>query len=73
MLFVPEVLRGQGLAGKLLGMAQDEARARGCHGAWLETFNPDARRLYEQLGYAPFGELPDFPVGHSLIFMQKTL
>ena len=73
MLFVPEILRGNGLATRLLGMAEDEARNRGCHGAWLETVNPDARRLYEKHGYAPFGQLPDFPVGHSLIFMEKTL
>ena len=73
MIFVPEILRGNGLATQLLGMAEDEARNRGCHGAWLETVNPDARRLYEKHGYAPFGQLPDFPVGHSLIFMQKTL
>lgn len=73
MLFIPDSLRAKGLAAKLLGMAEDEARRRGCHGAWLETVNPDARRLYEQLGYAPFGELPDFPVGHSLMFMQKQL
>lgn len=73
MLFIPDSLRAKGLATKLLGMAEDEARRRGCHGAWLETVNPDARRLYEQLGYAPFGELPDFPVGHSLMFMQKQL
>jgi len=73
MIFVPEILRGNGLATRLLGMAEDEARNRGCHGAWLETVNPDARRLYEKHGYAPFGQLPDFPVGHSLIFMQKTL
>ena len=73
MLFVPELLRGNGLATRLLGMAEDEARNRGCHGAWLETVNPGARRLYESQGYAPFGQLPDFPVGHSLIFMEKTL
>jgi len=73
MIFVPEILRGNGLATRLLGMAEDEARNRGCHGAWLETVNPDARRFYEKHGYAPFGQLPDFPVGHSLIFMQKTL
>ena len=73
MIFVPEILRGNGLATRLLGMAEDEARNRGCHGSWLETVNPDAGRLYEKHGYAPFGQLPEFPVGHSLIFMEKTL
>lgn len=73
MLFVPDALRGQGLATKLLGMAEDEARRRGCIGAWLDTVNPDAQSLYQKHGYAPFGQLPDFPAGHSLTFMQKRL
>jgi GNAT superfamily N-acetyltransferase len=73
MLFVPEILRGRGLAGRLLKMAEDEARARGCHGAWLDTVNADARRIYQKHGYATFGTLPDFPLGNSLSFMQKPL
>lgn len=31
--------RGQGLAPKLLAMAEDEAVARGCHGAYIDTFS----------------------------------
>ena len=40
MLFVPEALRGQGLGGRLLALAEEEEEVRrGCHGAWLETMS----------------------------------
>src|SRR5436190_860977 len=72
-LFVPETLRGQGMAGKLLEAAEAEAMARGCFGAWIDTFNPQALRAYQRQGYEIFGELPDFPVGRSRFFLQKKL
>ncbi|NLR96755.1 GNAT family N-acetyltransferase [Rhizobium sp. P38BS-XIX] len=72
-LFVPETLRGQGMAGKLLEAAENEAMARGCFGAWIDTFNPQALRAYQRQGYVIFGELPDFPEGRSRFFLQKKL
>ncbi len=72
-LFVPEPLRGQGMAGRLLAEAEAEAIARGCHGAWIDTFNPQALRAYRRQGYEIFGELPDFPPGRSRAFLQKRL
>lgn len=72
-LFVPEHLRGQGLAGKLLARAEEEARARGCHGAWIDTFNPQALRAYQRQGYEIFGELPNHPPGRTCSFLQKRL
>lgn len=73
-LFVlPASLRGQGIGSGMLLAAETEARARGCHGAWLDTFEFQARAFYEKFGYACFGELPDYPRGHARYFMQKTL
>ncbi len=72
-LFVPETLRGQGMAGKLLDAAEAEASARGCFAAWIDTFNPQALHAYQRQGYVIFGELPDFPVGRSRFFLQKKL
>jgi GNAT superfamily N-acetyltransferase len=72
-IFVPETLRGQGLATRLIGMAEDEAARRGCHSVWLDTLNPKALPLYERLGYERFGELKDFPKGGSRFFLQKKL
>lgn len=72
-LWVDERLRGQHMAGKMLEAAEQEAIARGCHGAWIDTFNPKAAKAYERQGYRPFGSLPDFPIGRTRIFLQKKL
>jgi len=72
-LFLAEAHRGQGLAGQLLHRAETEASARGCHGAYIDTFNPTARRAYEKAGYVVFGELPDFPPGRRRVFLHKSL
>ncbi|KGB89682.1 acetyltransferase [Burkholderia multivorans] len=70
-LWVAEHVRGQGYASDLLGRAEQIAISRGCIAAWIDTFNPDARRLYERLGFVVFGELTDFPAGHTRYFLQK--
>jgi len=72
-LFIPEALRGSGMAGRLLAEAENEARARGCHGAWIDTFSPLARKAYMRQGYEIFGELPDFPKGRTRTFLKKAL
>lgn len=72
-LWVDERLRGQHVAGDMLDAAEREALTRGCHGALIDTFNPVAAKVYERQGYRRFGELPDFPVGRSRIFLQKKL
>jgi GNAT superfamily N-acetyltransferase len=73
LLFVPEPLRRQGVGSDLMTRAEDEARARGCHHAWLDTFEFQARGFYERLGYACFSELEDYPSGFSRYFMKKAL
>ncbi len=72
-LWLPEAFRGQGFAGKLLADAETEARRRGCHSAWLDTFNPKGLKLYRSKGYVVFGELPEFPKGRSRFFLKKSL
>ena len=57
----------------MLDAAEQEAVARGCRGAWIDTFNPTAAKVYQRQGYQPFGALPDFPVGRSRTFLQKKL
>ena len=73
LLFVPESLRGQGVGSDLMHRAETEAVARGCHAAWLDTFQFQSRGFYERLGYTCFGELTDYPPGFSRYFMKKTL
>ncbi|WP_410211660.1 GNAT family N-acetyltransferase [Aquirhabdus sp.] len=73
LFVIPESLRGQGLGTKLLHLAEQEAIERGCHGAWLDTFEFQARAFYERLGYSCFGQLEDYPMGFSRFFMKKSL
>ena len=72
-LWLAESQRGQGWAVRLLDTAEAEARNRGCHDAWIDTFNPVALKTYQRAGYVPFGALPDFPKGRTRTFLQKAL
>ena len=72
-LWVREDQRGNKLAGRMLDMAETEARGRGCHGAYIDTFNPHALKVYQRAGYTVFGTLPDFPKGRTRSFLSKTL
>ena len=73
LLVVPPGVRGQGLGTRIMQMAEQEAVARACHSAWLDTFEFQARAFYERLGYQCFSELADYPTGYARYFMKKTL
>ncbi|MFN8659025.1 MAG: GNAT family N-acetyltransferase [Candidatus Obscuribacterales bacterium] len=72
-LAVDESVRKSGWGTKLLEAAHDEARRRGCHHAWLDTFSFQALPFYEKLGYTIFGTLDDFPSSHQRYFLQRAL
>ena len=72
-LWLDAAHRGQGLAGQMLAAAEAEAKARGCHGSYIDTFSPVALRVYQRAGYRPFGALPDFPKGRTRTFLLKPL
>ena len=73
LLVVPEHMRGQGIGRDLVERAEKEAVARGCHSAWLDTFQFQARAFYEGLGYVVFGTLDNYPEGFQRYFMVKSL
>lgn len=73
LLVVPESSRGQGLGRRIMVLAEAEAMKRGCHAAWLDTFEFQARAFYERIGYSCFGTLPDYPKGSSRYFLRKEL
>jgi GNAT superfamily N-acetyltransferase len=73
LLVVPQTLRGRGVGTEIMHLAEREAVQRGCHGAWLDTFEFQARGFYERIGYECFGEIPDYPKGYSRYFMRKLL
>lgn len=71
LLAVPERLRGKGMAGQLLAVAEEEARKRGCIGAYIDTINPAACRAYERAGYHVFGRIEDFAKGYDICWLIK--
>lgn len=73
MLFVPEALRGRGLARSVLAVAEAEAGRRGCVGSLIDTFSPVNVAIYGRLGYVTCGTVPDFPPGHVRTFLRKPL
>ena len=73
LLVVPANLRGRGVGTEIMQLTEREAMSRGCHGAWLDTFEFQARGFYERIGYECFGELPSYPKGFSRFFMKKAL
>jgi [ribosomal protein S18]-alanine N-acetyltransferase len=67
--------RGQGLGTRLLAFAEQRILRRFPNiFMCVSSFNHDARRLYERLGYRVVGELSDYIVaGHSEILLRKSL
>ena len=65
--------RGRGLARRLVEMAEAEARARGCHSAWLDSYSFQAPGMYEKLGYRAFGRLENYPDTAERVFLARSL
>jgi N-acetylglutamate synthase-like GNAT family acetyltransferase len=72
-LWVSEQIRGGGYGIRLMNCIEQEAIKNGCVNAYLDTFSFQAPDFYQKLGYKVFGELEDFPVGHSRFFLRKSL
>ena len=73
ILWLHERARGSGLGTRMLQLAEDEARRRGCHHVSLDTMSFQALPFYLKQGYTVWGTLEDFPVGHSRVFLKKAL
>lgn len=73
LMWLQDRLRGRGYGRQLLLLAEEEARRRGAQHAYLDTFSFQAPDFYQKNGYRVFGELADFPAGHTRYFMVKDL
>ena len=73
MFFLPDSMRGSGLGSKLLQMAEQEARRRGCRTALLYTNDFQAPGFYIKHGWREYGTFPCDPPGSSRIFFCKDL
>jgi GNAT superfamily N-acetyltransferase len=73
LLWIDPPLRGKGQATRLIAAIEHHALERGCLHSYLDTFNFQARPLYEKRGYEIFGTLENHPIGHTHYFMKKRL
>ena len=71
MLFVEARARRQGIAKALLEMAEQKARALGCIGAYVDTFDFQAPEFYQMQGFDCFGVLADMPPGQQRFYLKK--
>ncbi|MEM7057742.1 MAG: GNAT family N-acetyltransferase [Pseudomonadota bacterium] len=74
-VFVDETVRGQGLAGQIVGSLEDLARDQQRAMMRLETgeASPDAIRAYQKLGYHRRGPFGAYEENGSSVFMEKAL
>lgn len=54
-------------------LAQAEALKRGCQYVVLETFSFQALSFYQKQGYSVYGQIDDFPPGHTRYSLKKNL
>jgi GNAT superfamily N-acetyltransferase len=73
LMWVQEELRGRGYGHRLLALGEEEARQHGAKHVHLDTFSFQAPEFYKKQGYRVFGELQDFPAGHTRYYLTKEL
>jgi ribosomal protein S18 acetylase RimI-like enzyme len=73
ILWVDDRLRGQRYGSDMLAEAEAEAVRRGCHSAFVDTMSWQALPFYQKHGYEIYGQLDDFPPGHTRYYLKKKL
>lgn len=73
LLWLSKAARGKGLGSELVAVVEDHARSCGFEYIRTETVDFQARPFYEACGYTVFGELQDYPKGHTTYCLVKAL
>lgn len=83
ILWVDESLRGKDVGTQLINEAEEEAKARGCRYALVDTLSFQARPFYERMGYSLQLALEDYiadirapedvPSTHTRFYLTKKL
>ena len=73
VIWVDEAVRGTGVGAQLLKKAEAYAMENNFFRISLETGSFQAREFYEKQGYEIFGQLEDYPIGHTMYYMKKVL
>ena len=72
-LYVGDDLRGQGIGSKILEMAENESRNRGCKYSFVDTFNFQAPKFYKKHGYKEVFALKNYPYTGERYYYTKEL
>jgi ribosomal protein S18 acetylase RimI-like enzyme len=72
-LWVDEDHRGRGLGKRLLGLAEETAIDKKCHGVYLYTYSFQSPDFYHKHGYVTIGTLDNFFGNHKKYYMVKKL
>ena len=72
-LYVSEDLRRQEIGSKILKMAENESRNRGCKYSFVDTFNFQAPKFYEKHGYKEVFALKKYPYIGERYYYTKEL
>jgi GNAT superfamily N-acetyltransferase len=73
IFWVAEHKRSLGLGTRIFSMTEGIAVRRGCKRANLETHDFQSLSFYQKRGYIIFGQLENFPEGHTKYFLWKNL
>jgi GNAT superfamily N-acetyltransferase len=73
LFFLPEVLRRNRLGSRILAMAEEEARRRGCTRAVLSTVHFQAPGFYLKQRWEVAARIDCEPPGHTRFHMTKKL
>jgi GNAT superfamily N-acetyltransferase len=71
--FLPEDLRRDRLGSRILAMAEEEGRRRGCTRAVLSTLHFQAPGFYLKQGWEVAARIDCEPLGHTRFYMTKKL
>ena len=71
--FLPEDLRRSQLGSRILAMAEEEGRRRGCTRAVLSTVHFQAPGFYLKQGWEVAARIDCEPPGHTRFYMTKKL
>lgn len=73
LVWISEDARGMRVGSRLMAEAEKHCRELGFEYVRTETVSFQAKPFYEKLGYRVFGELADYPKGHTTYCLVKKL
>ena len=72
-LWVDETRRHRGLGSELMDKIERAGALRGAQAVHLDTYDFQVLAFYEARGYRVFGQLDNYPPGHTRYFLTRNL